>query len=195
MLKKTLEQSYNDEYVEEAVSQQNQNIKNLYDLEKYYKKINLKFSTYTNNSKTNMQKYVKINWLNCVSFSVITALSIILSIVMFCVLRTSQPSWNFLYLIIPMIFVLIDALYIFKYYKQRNAITLTSNVLRYNWLYQLTLSIITILVLCSVNVLAGLTIDNVSSYLTTLLYTSIMTTLYPLWSLVNYLIIKLSNKK
>ena len=190
-----LEQSYNDEYVEEAVSQQNQNIKNLYDLEKYYKKINLKFSTYTNNSKTNMQKYVKINWLNCVSFSVITALSIILSIVMFCVLRTSQPSWNFLYLIIPMIFVLIDALYIFKYYKQRNAITLTSNVLRYNWLYQLTLSINTILVLCSVNVLAGLTIDNVSSYLTTLLYTSIMTTLYPLWSLVNYLIIKLSNKK
>lgn len=191
--KPNLEHKFENTNYEE--SQQNLVIKNLYDLDRYYKKNNLKFNTYSNSGKTNMKRYVKINWLNCVSFSIITVISIIISIVMFCILRTAQPSWNFIYIIIPLIFILINIIYIYKYYKSKNAITLTSNVLGYNWIYQLTLCIVTILVLCSVNVLGGLTIDNIYEYSTTLFYTGVITVLYPLWSLVNYVIIKSSTYK
>lgn len=173
---------------------QPQQIKNLNDLANYYQKVNLKFNTYTDNKKSNMKKYTKINWLNLVSFSTITVLSIILSVVMYCLIGNSQPNWNFLYLLIPFIFIAIDALFIYKYVKHPNTITLTSNVLGFNWLYQIVLSIVTILVLCSINVLAGLSVDNLYNYLTTLLYTSLVVVLYPLLSLINLIVIKYKNR-
>ena len=184
------EQEFDNEY-----KYQEQQINNLQDLAKYYKNNNLKFSIYSNNRNTNMKRYVKINWLNCLSFSILTCLSMVISFVMFLILKTAQPKWNFLYILIPLLFVAIDVFYIYKYYRAKKTLTLTSNVLNYNWIYQLTLCIVTILVLCSVNVLAGLNIENVYSYLTTLLYLSVISVLYPLWSLINYVIIKVINYK
>ena len=184
------EQEFDNEY-----KYQEQQINNLQDLAKYYKNNNLKFAVYSNNKNTNMKRYVKINWLNCLSFSILTCLSMVISLVMFLILKTAQPKWNFLYILIPLLFVAIDVFYIYKYYRAKKTLTLTSNVLNYNWIYQLTLCIVTILVLCSVNVLAGLNIENVYSYLTTLLYLSVISVLYPLWSLINYVIIKVINYK
>ena len=184
------EQEFDNEY-----KYQEQQINNLQDLAKYYKNNNLKFAVYSNNKNTNMKRYVKINWLNCLSFSILTCLSMVISLVMFLILKTAQPKWNFLYILIPLLFVAIVVFYIYKYYRAKKTLTLTSNVLNYNWIYQLTLCIVTILVLCSVNVLAGLNIENVYSYLTTLLYLSVISVLYPLWSLINYVIIKVINYK
>lgn len=201
----TYEEQHLQEEVEQPIDEQvpedeyiytrQQQINNLQDLGRYYKENNLKFTVYSDNKNTNMKRYVRINWLNCLSFSILTCLAMLVSLVMFLILKNAQTTWNFLYILIPLLFICVDVFYIYKYYKSKSTLTLTSNVLNYNWIYQLTLCIVTILVLCSINVLAGLNIENVYSYLTTLLYLSVISVLYPLWSLINYVIIKVVNYK
>ncbi len=201
----TYEEQHSQDEVEQTIDEQEpeeeyiyprqQQINNLQDLGRYYKENNLKFAVYSDNKNTNMKRYVRVNWLNCLSFSILTCLAMVISLVMFLILKNAQTTWNFLYILIPLLFICVDVFYIYKYYKSKNTLTLTSNVLNYNWIYQLTLCIVTILVLCSINVLAGLNIENVYNYLTTLLYLSVISVLYPLWSLINYVIIKVVNYK
>lgn len=170
-------------------------IKNLEDLRQYYENSNIKFGVYDANSKVNKQSYIKINWLNFLSFSIITFISIVISITCYCILKNAQPSWNFLYLVVPLIFVFIDFYLFYKYYRAKNAITSIGNILNYNWIYQIVLSIVSILVFCSINILAGLTLDTIYNYMTTLLYPSIIILLYPMLSLINYIVIMIAKKK
>lgn len=165
---------------------------NLYDLNSHYEDQNIKFRIYNKqNNSTIKNNYIKINKLNFISFSIITLLAILSSIIMYICLKEIQSNWNWVYLVVPILILTLDIYYLCKYFNNKNAISLKLNIVNNNWIYRLSISFVIILLAISINLLCGMNFENFSKYLTTLLYPIIISLLYPSINLVNYIFIKM----
>lgn len=159
-------------------------------LKNYYSEYGLKFNIYKKQTNSHNLNYVKINKMNFISYMSISILIIIESIVLFCLFKHQQPSWNFLYLLLPAIALGITTFYAIKFIKNRNAVTNKNNVFNFNFMYKILMSIIFIMIVFSINLLCGMSFNDTNKYITTFIYISIFSLHYPLLNLVNYILYK-----
>lgn len=181
------------EFIEEKLEQSEQKYTPINDfdsLKQYYKNLNINFNLYKKEQNINQTNYINKNKLNMFTYISISALSIVLSIIMFCIFRDNQSAWNWLYLVLPIGISLGNIYFVARYITNKSSITPTITCFNYNWVYKLTLSIVSILVLFAINLLCGMDLENISSFITTFIYLSTMICIVPLSSLSNFIFIK-----
>ncbi len=161
-------------------------------LKNYYNEYGLKFDIYKKQNNIHNLNYVKVNKMNFISYLSISVLAIIEAIILFCTFRLLQPSWNWLYLLLPIVAIGFTTFYMVKFIINKNAVTNKSNVLNYNFIYRILMCIIFIMIVFSINLLCGMSFDDISNYVTTFIYPSIFILNYPLLSFVNYILFKLN---
>ncbi len=168
------------------------NYNSLTDLQRYYNSQKIKFGIYDKQNKTlDQSNYVKINKLNLLSFSCISIIAILESLIMFLANMTLQQSWNWLYIIVPIAFIGFTVFFVIKYLKEKNKLTPKYGVQNNNWMYNIIFFIVASLILFSLNILFGMDLSQVGKYATTLWYLILMASNYALLPLANYVLIKL----
>ena len=181
--------STNKNYAEFEDMKKNYN--NLGDLKRYYANQKVKFGIHQKVDRTlDSFKYTKINKLNLISFAFITALCILESLILFLCLKGFQPVWNWLYLVVPMAFLGVECYYLVQYLNNKNKTILKSNVFNNNWIYNIIFFVVFSLIVFSINLLCGMSFDNISCFVTTLIYLIVVATNYPLFALSRYLVNK-----
>ena len=150
-------------------------------LKSYYGKCNIKFGTYTK-QKGIRRRNNKLLKSSIMSIAVLL-LVIIESAIMYAFNKTSQPGWNFLYLICPMIYIGITAYNYICILSRKKSLLQTLK--QYIWKFTTVISIVilSIVLLFSLNLICGIELDNISTYVTSFVYLSVM--------ISNLLIIKL----
>ena len=181
---------YEDNNKQNEEKQTTQYCNDLNSLKKYYSEFGLKFDLYQKHSNANKFNYVKVNKMKFISHLSISILIIIESIVLFCIFKHQQSSWNFLYLLLPAISLGLTSFYIIKFIKDKNAVTNKNNILNLNFMYRILMSIIFIMVIFSINLLCGMSLSDVQNYITTFIYPSIFILHYPLLNLANFILFK-----
>lgn len=179
-----------EEPISEPETQTISKIKNLYDLQKYYNNQGVKFGIYEKQNICKNNNYVKSNVLKLISYSAISLLSIIISIIMFCCCKDIQVVWNWTYLVFPFVFVGFAVYYLVKFISNKNTVMLKSNFINNNWIFKVVVSIVICLIVFSINLLCGMNFDNISEFLTTLLYPCLLMLCYSIIPLIDYILIK-----
>lgn len=141
-------------------------------LKSYYNKCNIKFGTY---KKQQGIKQKNNNLLKSSIMSIFILLLVIIeSSLMFVYNKDAQPIWNFLYILCPLIFaLLISYNYICVVNKKRSIL---QNIKQYIWKFTTIFSIVvlSIILLFSLNLICGIELDNISTYITSFIYLSVM---------------------
>ena len=186
--------------VEELHTEEQEPINNSHNdfeaLKAYYKNHNIKFGVYekyeklVNSSQEN--KFVNKNLLNLYTSGFALLITILQSIIMFCCCKTLQPVWNWLYLVIPFAFAGLTTYNIIVYFKNGSNPVLKSNYFNNSWINKLVISIVSILMIFSINLICGMNFENIASYLTTFLYLSLISVNLILFPLINVFVIKLN---
>ena len=159
-------------------------------LKDYYNSLKIGFNVYKKEQNTIKTNYVNKNKLNMITSISISALSVVLSIIMFCIFKDFQSSWNWLYIVTPICISCTNVYFIAKYITNRSSIAPVNSCYNYNWVYKLILSLVGIFVLFAINLLFGMKLGNMTNYLTTFVYISSMICLIPLSSLANFMFVK-----
>lgn len=141
-------------------------------LKSFYNKCNIKFGTYTK-QKGLKQRNNKLLKTSIMSISVLL-LVIIESAIMYAFNKESQPIWNFLYIVCPTIFIGFTIYNFICVTKKKKSILQT--IKQYVWKFTTILSIVllSILLLFSLNLIFGIELDNISTYITSFVYLSVM---------------------
>ncbi len=171
--------------------QDQNNFSNLVSLKKYYSDFEIKFDTYKKQNSIHNLNYIKVNKMNFISIFVISIITLLEAIMLFFMFKSFQPNWNWLYLAFPIMELGITVFFSIKFAFNRNAVTNKNKIFNSNILYKLVIFVVSVMILFSINLLCGMSFDNILNYVTTFLYPCIMCLNFPLFYLINYILLKL----
>ncbi len=143
-------------------------------LKEYYQNIGVKFGVYT---KSRQVKVGKANNKLTTLISSITLFSLVLieTILMFAFNIKAQPSWNWLYIVCPLLVLgLLCYKVVMVYLNKNNPIKNFMQKLFASWTTLVITVIFCIVILFSINLICGIELDNISTFVTTFIYLSML---------------------
>lgn len=162
-----------------------ENINNFETLKTYYDSCGIKFGVYSK-SRTKQNNKKENRFFTLVCNISLFAIVILETILLFSFNKSSQSEWNWLYLALPL---LVLGLLAYKttidYIGKHNLLENIGQKIMSTWFVLITSIIVCILFLFGINLICGIQLDNISTYITTFIYPTII--------LVNILPYKLMN--
>ena len=143
-------------------------------LKEYYQSIGIKFGVY---EKPRQVKVNKTDNKFTTLISSITLFSLVLleTILMFAFNIKAQPSWNWLYIVCPLLILgLLCYNVIMAYLNKNNPIKNFMQKLFASWTTLVITVIFCIVILFSINLICGVELDNISNLVTTFIYLSLL---------------------
>lgn len=167
-----------------------QNYNDLTTLKKYYNSYDIKFEIYKKQNNLKNGNYIKVNKMNLLSSIIILSLIIIESLIFFCTYKNIQSSWNWFYLIFPIIAVGLCSYFIIKYFISKNAVINKSNIYNGSIIYSIIIFIVLIMSTFSINLLCGMELNSYTQYVTTFIYPCCCFLNYPIFKAINLVLAK-----
>lgn len=165
------------------------------DLQEFYSEQNIKFKPYVktlykSNKNFDMIRINKLNMLtSLIIFGIYSVLSLVLSLFLKCV-ESATYNTPLTYTIIPSILLIAFLINLLSYQKSpQKRIAFDINKFKFNWL-MLSLSILLIPIIFSINLILGFTFSTYTKYAVTLLYPCLLSGLYVIYYLVQKVLTK-----
>lgn len=168
------------------------NYTNFEQLALYYKQNGINFSSYKKLPKAlkpQSSTYVKANKFNMLTSLSVLFMVLLQTIIVGIICSPKQPSLWFIYLFPPIISAIISVYYLSMFVKNKTKLIAKSSLKDYNFVINIIISFISILMIFSFNLIFGMSYNNILDYSTSFIYLCVLTLNLPLFSLAKYIIL------